>query len=180
MIETLRYIKSDFYRKFGGSKLFFLKSFIYFFYSSTYRFLTYFRLASSKFILFKFLGYTLYYLSFSRKRVQIPIGTKIGYGFYIAHDGYIVINKNCVIGNNCNISQFCTIGSNTNKAAMIGNNVYIGPNTCIVGDVCVGNDVTIGAGSVVTKNLPDNCTAVGNYAKVINYDNPARFIGRRW
>lgn len=40
--------------------------------------------------------------------------------------------------------------------------------------------MTIGAGSVVTKDIPSNATAVGNYAKVINYNNPGRFINNQW
>lgn len=42
------------------------------------------------------------------------------------------------------------------------------------------SNVTIGAGSVVTKSIPDNATAVGNYARVINYNNPGIFIKNRW
>lgn len=179
MLTTINYIKSDFYRRFGNIKFAYVKFMIYFFYSSSFRFQVYFRLASSSFLVFKILGTILYYCSYTRKRIQIPIGTKIGYGFYIAHDGYIVINKKTVIGNNCNISQFCTIGTNESEGAVIGNNTYIGPNCCIVDSVKIGDNVTIGAGSVVTKDLPDNCTAVGNYAKVINYNNPARYIYNR-
>lgn len=63
---------------------------------------------------------------------------------------------------------------------MIGDNVYIGPNTCIVENVTIGNNVTIGAGSVVTKDIPDNATAAGNYAKVLNFNNPGRYVGNRW
>jgi maltose O-acetyltransferase len=33
--------------------------------------------------------------------------------------------------------------------------------------VKIGNGCTIGAGSVVTKDIPDNSLAVGNPAKVI-------------
>lgn len=47
-------------------------------------------------------------------------------------------------------------------------------------NVRLGNNVTISAGSVVTKDIPNNATAVGNYAKVINYNNPGRFILNRW
>ena len=33
--------------------------------------------------------------------------------------------------------------------------------------VTIGNNVTIGAGSVVTRNIPDNTLAVGNPCRVI-------------
>ena len=49
----------------------------------------------------------------------------------------------------------------------IGDNVWIGGNVVITPGVKVGNGVVIGAGSVVTKNIPDNCIAAGNPARVI-------------
>lgn len=128
----------------------------------------------------KLWGEFLYKLNRDKKFLQIPKTVKIGYGLYIGHFSSIVINPAAVIGNNVNLSQFLTIGTNNGKAAVIGDNVYIGPNVCIVGDISIGNNVTIGAGSVVTKSIPDNATAVGNYAKVINYDNAGCFVGRRW
>ena len=113
-------------------------------------------------------------------RIQIPLQTKIGYGLYIGHNGPVIINGSAVIGNNVNLSQFTTIGSNSDQAAEIGDNTYIGPNVCIVEHVRIGSNVSIGAGSVVTKDIPDNATAAGNYAKILNYDNPGRFVHRRW
>ena len=125
-------------------------------------------------------GKVLWRFNSTKKRIQLDSHATIGYGLYIGHDGPIVVHPTAVIGNNCNLSQFTTIGSNENHAATIGDNVYIGPNVCIVEDVKIGNNVTIGAGSVVTKDIPDNATAVGNYAKVINYNNPGRYITNRW
>jgi acetyltransferase-like isoleucine patch superfamily enzyme len=49
----------------------------------------------------------------------------------------------------------------------IGNNCFIGINSIIMPGVTIGNEVIIGAGSVVTKNIPDNCIAAGNPAKII-------------
>ena len=125
-------------------------------------------------------GVLLWKLNRTKKRIQIPRRTKIGYGLFIVHEGPIVINPEAVIGNNVNLSQFTTIGSNCKKGAIIGDNVYIGPNVCIVEDVVIGDNVTIGAGSVVTKDIPANATAAGNYAKVLNYNEPGRFITNRW
>ena len=52
-------------------------------------------------------------------------------------------------------------------AINIGNNVWIGGNTCILPGVTIGNNVVIGAGSVVTKDIPDNVIAAGNPCKII-------------
>lgn len=173
-----KYIKSDLKRYANGQTKFttFLKTYLR---NSTFRYLVAFRLCNEK-GLNKYIGYCLWGINRTRKYIQIPRKTKIGYGLYIAHGGPVVINGTAIIGDNCNLSQFTTIGSNEGKAAKIGNNVYIGPNVCIVEDVNIGDNVTIGAGSVVTKDIPDNATAVGNYAKVINFDNPGRYIKDRW
>lgn len=108
------------------------------------------------------------------------IDTKIGYGLYIGHSGPIVVNPGTTIGNNVNISQFTTIGSNSNRFAKIGNNVYIGPGVSVVEGVLIGDNATIGAGSVVTKDIPSKATAAGNYAKVLNYNQPGRYINNKW
>ena len=47
------------------------------------------------------------------------------------------------------------------------NNVFIGSNTIILPNIRIGNNVVIGAGSVVTKDVPDNSVVAGNPAKVI-------------
>lgn len=49
----------------------------------------------------------------------------------------------------------------------IGEGSYIGINTVIVGIVKIGKHCVIGANSVVTKDVPDYCVAVGSPAKVI-------------
>ena len=96
-------------------------------------------------------------------------------GLTVGTDGLIRLT-----GNNVNLSQFVTIGSNHGKAAVIGDNVYIGPNCVLVEGITIGNNVTIGAGSVVTRSIPDNCTAAGNPARVLNQNNPGRYITQRW
>ncbi len=177
MENSITYIKSDLTRYYGKSNYkTFIKAYLK---NSTIRWQCAFRLCHDKGVL-KYVGYVLWIINRSKQRIQIPRTTEIGFGLYIGHGGPIVINSTTIIGNNCNLSQFTTIGSNKGQAAMIGNNVYIGPNVCIVEDVKIGDNVTIGAGSVVTKDIPENATAVGNYAKVINFSNPGRFVINRW
>lgn len=49
----------------------------------------------------------------------------------------------------------------------IGKNVEIGGAAIIMPGVRIGDYCCIGAGSVVTKDIPDRCIAVGNPARVI-------------
>ena len=49
----------------------------------------------------------------------------------------------------------------------IGNDVGIGISTLIMPGVKIGNRVIIGAGSVVTRDIPDNSVAAGVPARVI-------------
>ncbi len=112
--------------------------------------------------------------------LDIPSSTKIGWGFYIGHGIATVVNSTAVIGNNVNISQCSTIGSNCGHAAWIGDNVYIGPNTCIVEDVQIGSNTIIGAGSVVTKSIEGDSTAVGSPCKVVGKNLHPEFIHNRW
>ncbi len=170
------YIKSDLYRYTGKTNA---ASFVIIYLKNkAFRYQVAFRLCQSRGIS-KAIGIGLYALS-SNQYNKIGLNAKIGYGLYIGHNGPVVISSEAKLGNNVNLSQFTTIGANDGSAATIGNNVYIGPGVSIVEDVIIGDNVTIGAGSVVTKNIPDNATAVGNYAKVINYNNPGRYINNKW
>lgn len=175
---SMKYIKSDLYRYAGdiGFKSF-LKNY---FFNRGFNFSFWLRLASSKSLIAK-LVYPIYYYKKKKYGIDIHTSTKIGYGLYIGHGGPLIVNPTTIIGNNVNLSQFTTIGANGGrKAAEIGDNVYIGPNVCIVENVKIGNNVTIGAGSVVTKDIPENSTAAGNYAKVLNANNPGLSVNRRW
>ena len=172
---AIELIKSDLFRYAGTtSSKAFIKTYIK---EAGFRFSVAFRLVNAGGV--KLLGAILWKLR-NHQQIQILRKTKIGYGLYISHGGPVVVNPSTVIGNNCNLSQFVTIGSNEGKAAVIGDNVYIGPNTCIVEDVCIGDNATIGAGSVVTKDIPSNAMAAGNYAKVLNFNNPGRYIQNRY
>lgn len=44
----------------------------------------------------------------------------------------------------------------------------------------IGHNVTVGAASVVTRSVPDNCTVAGNPARVLNMNQPGRYVNRRW
>jgi len=65
----------------------------------------------------------------------------------------------------CKYSKKCLKGPLIKKGAKIGSNVTINPY------VVIGENVLIGSGSVVTMDIPKNCVAYGNPAKVKNTIN---------
>jgi acetyltransferase-like isoleucine patch superfamily enzyme len=117
--------------------------------------------------------------------------------FLNAHHGIIEVGKKCFIGPNVIIQGFggvyigdnVLIAGNTfisssnhifenvtlseflnneiGKKVVIGNNTWIASNVTIVAGVEIGERCVIGAGSVVTKNIPNESLAVGSPAKII-------------
>jgi len=58
---------------------------------------------------------------------------------------------------------------------VIGEGTWLGENVCVIG-ASVGKQCVIGANSVVTKDIPDYCVAVGSPAKVIKRYNTIKGI----
>lgn len=90
-------------------------------------------------------------------------------GCYFCHKGFgTVIHPRVILGKKVVIQHSVTLGEINGGVPIIGDNVFIGARAIIIGSIKIGNNVKIGAGAVVTKNIPDNCTAVGVPAKITN------------
>ena len=112
-----------------------------------------------------------------RTGIEIHPGATIGKCLFIDHGMGIVFGETCEIGDNCTIYHGVTLGGtgkDTGKRhPTLGNNVLIGAGTKVLGPVYIGDNSRIGAGSVVLRNLPANCTAVGVPAEVVRINNKA-------
>ena len=66
-------------------------------------------------------------------------------------------------------------GVDINAGASIGKYFFIDHATgVVIGETTkIGDHVKIGAGSIVLKNVPDNCTVVGNPGRVVKRLAPA-------
>lgn len=115
--------------------------------------------------------------------------------FYCDYGKHIEVGKNFFANYNCTIidvarvtiGDYCQMAPNVaiytaghpihpdsrnslyeyGKAVAIGDNVWLGGNTVVCPGVTIGSNVVIGAGSVVTRDIPDWCVAVGNPCRVI-------------
>ena len=108
---------------------------------------------------------------------QIRIGKRFfaNFNLTILDEARVTIGDDCFIGPNVSIYTAChstdPVERNTRREwaepVTIGDNVWIGGSVTILPGVTIGSNVTIGAGSVVTRDIPDNVVAVGNPCKVI-------------
>ena len=62
-------------------------------------------------------------------------------------------------------------GYQYNAPVHIGKNCWLGSGVIVLPGVTIGDNVVVGAGSIVTKDLPDNVVAVGNPCKVLREVN---------
>ncbi len=97
--------------------------------------------------------------------VDIHPAATIGRRVFIDHATGVVIGETTEIGNDVLIYQQVTLGgvslSKGKRHPTIEDGVTIGAGAKVLGNITIGKEAKIGANSVVIKDVPSECTAVG-------------------
>ncbi|MBP1680213.1 MAG: serine acetyltransferase [Proteobacteria bacterium] len=96
----------------------------------------------------------------------------IGRRVFLDHAFGVVIGETAIVGDDVLIYQGVTLGGvslerGVKRHPTIGNHTVIGSGAKILGDIIIGENCRIGSNSVVVKSIPDDSTAVGIPARII-------------
>ncbi|MFT6919896.1 MAG: serine O-acetyltransferase [Cognaticolwellia sp.] len=104
--------------------------------------------------------------------IEIHPGATIGRRFFIDHGMGVVIGGTAEIGDDVTLYQGVTLGGTSWKEGKrhptLMNNVVIGAGAKILGPITIGKNGKVGSNSVVVKDVPENGTAVGIPARIVN------------
>ena len=103
--------------------------------------------------------------------IDIHPGATIGRRVFIDHGVGVVIGETTIIGEDVLIYQQVTLGGvSTDKGKRhptIEDGAVIGAGAKVLGNITIGANAKVGANSVVVKDVPADCTAVGIPARVL-------------
>lgn len=104
--------------------------------------------------------------------IEIHPGATIGRHLFIDHGTGTVIGQTAIIGEGCRLYQGVTLGGrgkviDGRRHPILGDRVTVGAGAHVLGPLLIGDDAKIGAGSVVTIDVPNGVTAIGNPAKLV-------------
>ncbi len=104
--------------------------------------------------------------------VDIHPAARIGHGVFIDHGVGVVIGETAVVGDDVSILQGVTLGgvgaNRGDRHPRIGNGVLLSADAMVLGDIRIGDDAKVAAGSVLLRDVPAGCTAVGAPARLVN------------
>ncbi|KJS31430.1 MAG: hypothetical protein VR64_11530 [Desulfatitalea sp. BRH_c12] len=82
---------------------------------------------------------------------------------------HVIFNLMCTVGHETTVDDYCSFmpGCNISGEVIVGKASYWGTGAKIINRKSVGKNTLIGAGAVVTTDIPDNVTAVGVPARIM-------------
>ena len=108
---------------------------------------------------------------------NIEIGSNFcsNHNLLILDSAKVILGDNVLVGPNCGFyttihpanTEMRARGVQCAKPIVVADNVWICAGVTVVGGVTIGKNSIIGAGSVVTRDIPENSFAVGNPCKVV-------------
>jgi serine O-acetyltransferase len=103
--------------------------------------------------------------------IEIHPGATIGHRVFIDHGMGIVIGETAVIGDDCTLYHGVTLGGTSwNKGKRhptLESGVVIGAGAKVLGPITIGKNAKIGSNAVVVRDVPENATAVGIPARIL-------------
>lgn len=120
-----------------------------------------------------------FHSNFGGRHVHLGKNIYFNFNVTIVDDTHVYIGDYTMLGPNVTIAtaghpvmpELREQGYQYNMPVRIGKICWMGAGVIVVPGITIGNNVVIGAGSIVTKNIPDNTVAVGNPCKVIRQVN---------
>ncbi len=105
--------------------------------------------------------------------IDIHPASTIGRRVFLDHAFGVVIGETAIVGNDVLIYQGVTLGGvsldrGVKRHPTIKDFTVIGSGAKILGDIIIGENCRIGSNSVVVKSIPNDSTAVGVPARIID------------
>ena len=120
---------------------------------------------------FYWLGRVFSHIGRGLTGIEIHPGATIGHRVFIDHGMGVVIGETAVIGDDCTLYHGVTLGGTSwNKGKRhptLEQGVVIGAGAKVLGPIIIGKNAKIGSNAVVVKNVPENATAVGIPARIL-------------
>ena len=116
-----------------------------------------------------------YFANWGGHHVHLGSNIYANAGLKLVDDTHIYIGDCTMLGPNVVLAtaghpidpELRARGLQYNMPVRIGKNCWLGAGVIVMPGVTIGDNVVIGAGSIVTKDIPDNVVAVGNPCRVL-------------
>jgi galactoside O-acetyltransferase len=132
-----------------------------------------------------------FHANFGGHHVHFGANVYANFNLTMVDDTHIYVGDHTMIGPNVTLAtaghpinaELRSRNYQYNMPIHIGCNCWLGAGVIVLPGITIGDNVVVGAGSIVTKDLPDNVVAVGNPCHVLRpvsaHDREFYFKDRR-